>query len=128
MTAVGPPPCATTTLEKSIDTRSSCRDAGFYGHAGGDFLDGGGGADRLTGGMDADAFFFGAAGDRDTIADFADDIDRIRLGDGFGFASAAEALGFAEQVGGNVVFSFGGGEALTVLGTTVGKLEDDLLV
>ena len=56
----------------------------------------------------SDTFFFGAASGVDAIADFADDIDAIRLGDGFGFSSAGEALGFAEQVGDDVVFNFGG--------------------
>ena len=57
-----------------------------------------------------------------------DDIDTIRLGDGFGFGSAGQALGFADQVGDDVVFGFGGGQVLTVLGTSLAALADDLAV
>ena len=98
------------------------------GTGGNDFLDGGSGRDVLAGGGGADAFFFGPGSNADTLTDFADNIDTLRLGDGFGFTSAAQALQFADQVGDDVVFSFAGGQVLTVQGTSLAQLTDDLIV
>jgi glucose/arabinose dehydrogenase len=100
----------------------------LFGQDGADVLDGGFGVDRLTGGAEVDTFVFGRRSGADTITDFANDVDRIRLTDAFGFASADEALARADQVGTSVVFSFDRGEVLTVFGTTVGALQNDLLV
>jgi Ca2+-binding RTX toxin-like protein len=82
----------------------------------------------LAGGGGADAFFFAPSSAADMITDFQDDIDLIRLGDGFGFSSAAQALGFADEVGDDVVFTFSGGQSLTLLGTNLAALMDDLMV
>jgi Ca2+-binding RTX toxin-like protein len=100
----------------------------LFGHAGDDVLSGGSGNDRLTGEAGADTFVFHPAPGADTVVDFADGIDRIRFGGGFGFDAPAEALDFAQQVGGSVVFVFGGGRAVTVLDTTLAALQDDVLV
>ncbi len=83
------------------------------GRAGADTLDGGAGNDLLTGNAGADTFVFAPGGGRDTIADFQDGLDLIDL-TGFGFASVAEARSFAANDGGDVVFTFAGGEVLVV--------------
>jgi glucose/arabinose dehydrogenase len=98
------------------------------GGPGRDELEGGGQDDRLSGGRGADLFVFEPGSGRDVIADFRDDVDAVRLGEGFGFARPREALAVASGVGGNLVFDFGGGDRLTVLGTTRAELADDLLV
>ena len=98
------------------------------GGGGDDFLDGAAGRDTLTGGGGADAFFFAPTSSADAITDFGNDIDTIRIGDGFGFTTAGQALQFADEVGDNVVFSFAGGQVLTVLGVTIAALSNDLMV
>ncbi|WP_425274806.1 M10 family metallopeptidase C-terminal domain-containing protein, partial [Stappia indica] len=52
------------------------------GGAGNDTLDGGGGNDLLTGGSGNDTFAFLSAGDTDTITDFENGVDTIRIGVG----------------------------------------------
>ena len=86
------------------------------------------GRDTLTGGGGADAFFFAPTSSADAITDFGNNIDTIRIGDGFGFATAGQALQFADEVGDDVVFSFAGGQVLTVLGATIAALSNDLMV
>lgn len=98
------------------------------GGAGDDLLDGGAGADVLTGGGGADTFRFAPGGGTDTVADFTDDVDTLRLADAFGFASAAEALEAADQAGADVVFDFASGDALRVAGITISALADDIVV
>ena len=54
----------------------------IQGNSGSNWLDGSAGNDTLTGGTGADTFVFLAAGDTDTITDFQDGIDTIRIGVG----------------------------------------------
>lgn len=86
-----------------------------------------GGNDTLTGGAGADVFNFerGYAGDR--IQDFQNDVDSITFSK-MGFTSVAQAMGFASQSGANVVFSFGNGDSLTVVNTTLAALQNDILL
>ena len=118
----------------------------LWGDAGADVLRGGGGGDRLSGGpghdvllggpgtdllsggSGRDTFVFEPTSQRDTIRDFQDDYDTIRLAEAFGFATPAEALAFAEQRGADLVFTFPGGQELTILDTTAAALSDDLIV
>ena len=102
-------------------------DDALMGGRGRDRLDGGGQDDRLAGGRGADEFVFRPGSGHDRIVDFRDDVDAIRLGDGFGFATPAEALALATEAGGDVVFDFGR-ERLTVRDATRAELGDDLLV
>jgi len=92
-----------------------------------DRLDGGGQDDRLAGGRGADEFVFRPGSGSDRVVDFRDDVDAIRLGDGFGLGTPAEALALATNVRGDVVFDFGR-ERLTVRDATLAELRDDLLV
>lgn len=100
----------------------------LVGAAGRDSLSGGTGTDLLRGGSGADRFSF-ANGDRtDRIADFEDDTDTLVLAASLGLANGAAALALARDIGGDVVFRFGGGDILTVENVTKAALTDDLLV
>ncbi len=79
--------------------------------SGGDTLDGGAGNDLLIGGSEADVFVFErlVAGERDTIQDFADGVDRIRIS---GLDGATPAQRFAE---------------LQILGITVDGVQGSLI-
>lgn len=87
----------------------------LLGDAGRDLLRGGAGDDVLRGGAGADIFVFVAHGGADTVQDFLDDVDILRLDQGLwgGGLTADEVVArFATVVGGDVVLDFG-------LGTTV---------
>jgi len=99
----------------------------LFGKAGTDILDGGSGDDMLTGGNLSDTFVFGTGYDEDTIIDFQNNVDQIDLSD-FSFSSSTAALETATQVGGDLVFNFGGGDVLTIENTTVGQVENDLII
>ncbi len=98
------------------------------GDAGADVLRGGFGDDSITGGADADKFYFRHGGGHDTIGDFADDVDTIKLRSDLGVNDANQALALATESGGEVIFNFAGGEVLVVLGTTKAALQDDISV
>ncbi|MFD0978455.1 CAP domain-containing protein [Tropicimonas aquimaris] len=94
-----------------------------------DLLDGGLANDSLTGGSGADRFVFGARYGTDTITDFQDDLDLVRLDDALwsGTLNVAEVIRkFADVQKGNVVFDFGD-EVLIVEGIDdASLLRDDL--
>lgn len=105
----------------------------LYGESGRDKLYGGNGADQLYGGADddllygnagKDVFHFGAGDGCDTIMDFDNDIDTIVLHN----IAASDPFAYANQVGGDVVFSFVGGDMLTIEETTIALLHDDLFI
>ena len=75
----------------------------LFGGSGRDTLDGGTGDDVLTGGLAADQFWFRATSGDDTITDFQDGTDRIRILSG---ATAFSGLTLT-TVGENVRVSFG---------------------
>ena len=90
----------------------------LLGKLGKDFLDGGKGADKLFGGGGNDVFVFRDGYGRDRIADFADDVDTLRLDDSLwtGTRGVAQVIAdFADVVGDDVVFDFGG-DILTLKG------------
>lgn len=106
------------------------------GRAGNDWLIGGDGADTidggwgdgndtLTGGSGADSFVFEQGYDDDRITDFEDNVDTIRLLN-FGISNFTQASSYATEAGGNVIFDFGSGDTLTVNGTTLAALSNDL--
>ncbi len=103
------------------------------GGAGRDLLIGGAGDDRLTGGAGADVFVFG--GGRDVVTDFQDDLDTLRIEAGLLPAGAGSGAGWAAlravatALADRVVFDFGGGDVLSVIGVgTVAALRDDVLL
>ncbi|MBV2360842.1 hypothetical protein KUH32_13830 [Thalassococcus sp. CAU 1522] len=96
------------------------------GH-GNDTIEGGRGIDWLFGGADADSFVFARGCGVDRIRDFENNLDEIDLRD-FNFATASQALQFADQVGADAIFDFGNGDRLIVENIAVSALADDLLV
>ena len=99
----------------------------LQGGDGVDVLTGGAGSDRLNGGMGADVFMFGAASGTDTVVDFRDNIDTIRLSTSLGISSVAQAMDHAAQVGRNVHLTFGS-DTLIINSTTLLKLSNDIEV
>ena len=105
------------------------RDGGdfLYGRGGNDYLNGGSGADRLDGGTDNDSLRGGTHGDtfvfnagRDVVEDFRlSDLDRLLIEDGLygGGLTAQDVVStYASVIGTTVVFDFGTGATLTLLG------------
>ncbi|WP_303472847.1 MULTISPECIES: hypothetical protein [unclassified Marinovum] len=98
------------------------------GDAGNDTLYGGTGNDTATGGSGADSFvFFGNTIGNDTITDFADGSDLLRLDDALWSASvtgtltAAQVIDmFGDDSSGTLVLDFGGGNTITLNGITSG--------
>jgi len=97
------------------------------GHKGNDTLIGGAGDDNLIGGTGVDEFVFHDGSDADLITDFQNNVDLIRLLD-YGFATVADALAVASEVGSDVVFALGGSDVLTVEDVTINQLANDLAV
>ncbi|OBY25204.1 hypothetical protein [Leisingera sp. JC1] len=97
------------------------------GGEGQDTLSGGRNDDVLTGGYGADTFVFMREFHQDTVQDFETGLDTLQLS-GMGYSSVTEALGFATETGGNVVFDFGNGDKLTVLNTGIAALQDDIIL
>ena len=97
------------------------------GGAGSDVLNGRAGNDALFGDANADRFIFGAGGGRDSVRDFQDNADTLDLRS-FGFGTAEDALDSAIERGNDVIFSFGGGDILTVSNVSEVQLTDDILV
>lgn len=100
------------------------------GDAGDDWIAGGTGDDRLSGGTEADLFLFSRGWGRDTIADFEDDRDTIRLDAGaLGVTDVDDALAHAAVVGADLVFTFDSGDVLVLenFGNAAG-LRNDIVV
>ncbi len=93
----------------------------LVGGAGIDNLNGGRGNDRLKGKGGADILEFEVGGDKDRIKGFQDGLDRIDLTD-FGFANVAAVKAFGNEVSGNSVFNFGGGDVLTIENTLLSQI------
>lgn len=90
---------------------------------GADTLVGGAGNDTLAGGGGADSFKFAPGFGVDRITDFdegASISDVIRLlGLGEAFDSFEEVIAIASEVGGDVLFDFGGANTITVVSATI---------
>ncbi|MEC5322339.1 M10 family metallopeptidase C-terminal domain-containing protein [Aurantimonas sp. A3-2-R12] len=99
----------------------------IYGLGGNDVIDGGGLNDVIYGGDGADWFIFTPGAGSDTLADFADNSDRIDLRS-FGFSSANAALAFATDTGTGVRFDFTDGSQLNVYNVAnVSDLQNDII-
>ncbi len=116
----------------------------LFGDAGKDVLKGGGGGDELNGGAGnkdkmfggggADEFQFNDGDGKDKVRDFEDNIDTLQFESdlwGGGAISAATLVSTYASVNtsGHVVFSFGGGDKLTLTGISdLSILADDILI
>ncbi|UVC10298.1 hypothetical protein IHQ71_06750 [Rhizobium sp. TH2] len=80
------------------------------GRGGSDYIAGGAGRDTLVGGSEGDTFFFTLKGGRDTIIDFEDHFDRIRI-DGVISQSGFDDLDITDVKGGALI-EYQGGEIL----------------
>lgn len=102
----------------------------LMGLSGFDVLDGGTGNDTLTGGGGRDTFIFQDG--RDTITDFADNVDQITLnGAALGDADLTvnEVIAMGRVVDGDAIFDFGNGDVLTLHGLTdLQALGNDLMI
>ncbi|EFO34067.1 proprotein convertase P [Roseibium sp. TrichSKD4] len=99
----------------------------IIGGEGADWLEGNSGSDLLVGGAGDDTFYFGYNFDMDTIADFqagpaAGDVIQL---DNLRVSSFEEAVALAEQQENDVVFDFGRGDTLTLLGVNLSNLTSD---
>lgn len=108
------------------DTLHGGNDGDFVEGDGGDTLDGGAGNDLLNGGAGADTFVFGPGYDQDQIYWFENGIDKIDLR-AFGFADLNDMQSTTTTTEGTfdsgvpyVTFDFGGGDALTAIGLSLG--------
>ncbi|PJE34197.1 hypothetical protein CVM52_23520 [Pseudooceanicola lipolyticus] len=101
------------------------------GGGGDDRIEGGGGNDTLTGGGNLDDFIFKKNFGADTITDFAKGTDELHLSKKLwsGDLGVKQVVNkFADVVGGEVVFDFGG-HRITLDGVgSVNKLSDDLVL
>lgn len=91
------------------------------GGQGFDLLDGGAGNDVLTGGLGADTYVFTGHFGQDRITDFDPTEDRFQFRD-VDQISFEGLMARAKQVEGNVVFSFAGGDVLTLVGIQLADL------
>ncbi len=108
-------------------------------------LDGGGGNDTIISGTNDTTLIGGSGNDQlfvsagtnstivfavnqgnDTVSGFSDNDDLLLSG--FGFANSAQALAQAEEVGGDVLFTFDLGGSLRILGVTEAEIADDILL
>ncbi|MEP2785141.1 MAG: calcium-binding protein [Pseudoruegeria sp.] len=101
----------------------------LFGDAGKDVLDGGKGNDLLTGGGAADKFVFKKGYGKDTITDFKDNVDTIRLDDalwGGGLNKKKILNKFAEVDGDDIVLDFGKHELRIEDFTNINALKNDI--
>ena len=85
----------------------------LYGGDGHDILHGGRGNGLLTGGEGHDRFVFDLKGGNDLVTDYTVGEDRLDFRD-FDIATRGEVLDHALQNGADVVFTFDGGETVTL--------------
>lgn len=91
------------------------------GDSGDDTLNGGAGNDVLTGDSGDDRFVFSGAFGRDRVTDFNTRDDVIQL-DRSQFASFADVLGHARQVGGDVVITYDADNTITLMDVRLSSL------
>lgn len=98
------------------------------GGNGDDTLDGGKGDDLLTGNGGSDLFVFRPDGKHDTVLDFSPaEGDQLALVGFTEFTTAAEALTFAHEVGGDVRFDLGKAE-ITLTDVALDELASAIIV
>lgn len=96
----------------------------LLGNGGSDYLIGGQGNDSLIGGAGSDSFGYDTANDgADVINDFFGEETIYILGGNPNFDTFAELQAIASDAAGNVIFNFGGGNTLTVVGRNIADLD-----
>jgi Ca2+-binding RTX toxin-like protein len=95
----------------------------LVGRSGNDVLRGGGGNDLLIGGTGRDWFVYKNNFGLDTVADYQAGIDRFQLGGVSGLDTYADVHALMSQSGAHVLISFGGGNTLKILNTTIATLD-----
>ncbi len=91
------------------------------GSEGRDYINGGNGDDLMTGGDGADTFLFRRGGD--TITDFENGVDRIKISAGNEYDSWDEVVAVATQEGNDVEIDFGGNDVLTLENFDINNLD-----
>lgn len=96
----------------------------LLGNGGSDYLEGGLGNDSLFGGAATDSFGYNTTnGDADVISDFSTAGEVIYiLGGDAAFDTFAEVQAAGTDAGANVIFDFGGGNTLTIVGQNLADL------
>ncbi|WP_238367594.1 LamG-like jellyroll fold domain-containing protein [Mesobacterium pallidum] len=105
----------------------------IWAGAGDDTIRMGGGNDLATGGSGADRFVFGTIIDADVVTDFTKGEDALVLDDalwgGANLTGQQVVNQFATDTGSDVVFDFGGGHTITLLGMAhTGNLAEDIVI
>ena len=99
----------------------------LHGQAGDDSLSGDRGLDTLTGGAGDDVFIFTRISDTDIVTDFTDGQDMLDLSD-FTDQDIQTALDTANDMSGDTVLTFSGGQVLILEGITADQISaDDIL-
>ncbi|MEP3890983.1 MAG: M10 family metallopeptidase C-terminal domain-containing protein [Hellea sp.] len=102
----------------------------ILGNGGHDYLEGGLGNDSLFGGAGIDSFGYNTTnGDNDVINDFSNSNEVIYfIGGDANFDTFTELQAMGTDSGGNVIFDFGGGNTLTVVGQNLADLSESNFV
>ena len=97
----------------------------LLGFGGADYLDGGLGNDSLIGGAGIDSYGYDTTNSgADAIIGFIDGSELIYiLGGDAAFDTFVEISAVATDIGANVLFDFGGGNTLTILGKNIADLD-----
>ena len=96
----------------------------LLGNGGDDFLQGGGGNDSLFGGAGADTFGYDVtSGDADVINQFTTNEEIWIFGNDTSLDTWTELQAFGSDSGSNVIFNFGGGNTLTIIGQNLADLD-----
>lgn len=96
----------------------------LLGNGGDDYLAGGGGNDSLFGGAGVDSFGFDETADgADVINGFTTNEVIYLLGGDANFDTWAEVQAAGTDSGANVIFDFGGGNTLTIVGQNLSDLD-----
>ncbi|WP_162143788.1 calcium-binding protein [Hellea balneolensis] len=104
--------------------RGSSGDDVLLGNGGNDYIDGGAGNDSLNGGAGVDSFGYTTNGnDADVISGFTLNEVIYILGGDPAFDTWAELQAVGSDAGANVIFNFGGGNTLTIVGHNLSDLD-----
>ena len=104
--------------------RGSAGDDILLGNGGNDYIDGGAGNDSLNGGAGVDSFGYTTnGGDADVISGFTTNEVIYVLGGDTAFDTWTEVQAVGADAGANVIFDFGGGNTLTIVGRNLADLD-----